>query len=201
MRIIIVAAVAAGCALSALAADTLSQHDREFALSALQASRKQFLDATSGLSAAQWNFKPAPDRWSIAEIAEHLALAEARAGGYVKQMMAAPAKPDVAAGLAGKENNALAALADRSHKVTAPEAIQPKRTWPNPDDAVAAYRSSRDALIDWIDTTQENVRQHVGDHPFFGPLDAYQWALVIAGHSDRHVAQMKEVKASEGYPK
>ena len=144
MRIIIVAALAAGCALGALASDTLSQHDREFALSALHASRKQFLDATSGLSAAQWNFKPAPDRWSIAEIAEHLALAEARAGGYVKQMMAAPAKPDVAAGLAGKEKDALAALADRSHKVTAPEAIQPKRTWSNPEDAVAAYRSSRE---------------------------------------------------------
>jgi hypothetical protein len=35
-----------------------------------------FLDATQGLSVAQWNFKPSPERWSVAECANHIALTE-----------------------------------------------------------------------------------------------------------------------------
>jgi len=42
----------------------------------LEGSKKAFLDATKGLSEAQWNFKSAPDRWSVAECADHIALAE-----------------------------------------------------------------------------------------------------------------------------
>ena len=32
--------------------------------------------ATSGLSEAQWNFKPATNRWSVAEVTEHIAATE-----------------------------------------------------------------------------------------------------------------------------
>jgi hypothetical protein len=47
------------------------------------------LAATDGLSDAQWKFKPAPDRWSIAEIVEHVAA--------VQELVLGP----IAAGLAG----------------------------------------------------------------------------------------------------
>ena len=33
-----------------------------------------------------------------------------------------------------------------------------------------------------------------------GDLDGYQWLLLLASHTDRHVAQMQEVKAQPGYP-
>jgi hypothetical protein len=34
------------------------------------------LESTKGLSEAQWKFKQAPDRWSVAEVVEHIALVE-----------------------------------------------------------------------------------------------------------------------------
>src|ERR1700674_4557637 len=55
---------------------TLSQADRDKAVAELQDARQMFSDATKGLSPAQWNFKAGPDRWSIAECAEHIALSE-----------------------------------------------------------------------------------------------------------------------------
>ena len=55
---------------------TISQVDRDKAVTELEASEKVFLDATRGLSEAQWNFKPAPDRWSVAECAEHIGVTE-----------------------------------------------------------------------------------------------------------------------------
>jgi hypothetical protein len=71
----------------AVSADTLTQADRDKAVTELEGSRKVFLDATKGLSAAQWNFKPAPDRWSVAECSEHIALAEGFIFGYVSNQI------------------------------------------------------------------------------------------------------------------
>src|SRR5438045_3372548 len=56
--------------------ETLTQGERERAMSELHATRKQFLDSVAGLSDAQWNFKPAPDVRSVAEVAEHIAVSE-----------------------------------------------------------------------------------------------------------------------------
>ena len=57
-------------------ADTLDNADRKVLLDSLQQSSSRFLDSVKGLSAEQWNYKPAPDRWSVAECAEHIALSE-----------------------------------------------------------------------------------------------------------------------------
>ncbi len=54
----------------------MTQDERNRALSEFHASRKMFLDATEGLSAAQWNFKPDAGAWSVAECAEHIAISE-----------------------------------------------------------------------------------------------------------------------------
>ena len=58
----------------------------------LESTKKGVVDATKGLSDAQWNFKPAPDRWSIAEVMEHLAAAEDMIRGLdQEQVMKSPA--------------------------------------------------------------------------------------------------------------
>jgi hypothetical protein len=55
---------------------TLTPQERELALKELQRTRDKFLQSIAGLSQKQWTFKPAPDRWSVAEVAEHIAVAE-----------------------------------------------------------------------------------------------------------------------------
>jgi hypothetical protein len=32
-------------------------------------------------------------------------------------------------------------------------------------------------------------------------MDGYQWILLVAGHTERHVLQIEEVKREAGYPK
>ena len=65
---------------------TLTQEERDRAVAELEGSKKAFLDATKGLSAAQWNFKPAPERWSVAECSEHIALSEGFIFGLVSEL-------------------------------------------------------------------------------------------------------------------
>jgi len=39
------------------------------------------------------------------------------------------------------------------------------------------------------------------DSPLGKQLDAYQWVLFIAAHSERHTKQIDEVKADPHFPK
>jgi DinB superfamily len=69
---------------AAVGAQELTQADKEKALQLLETSKKVVLDATKDLSPAQWNFKSAPDRWSVAECMEHIAAAEDFIRGMVR---------------------------------------------------------------------------------------------------------------------
>src|SRR5215472_14519035 len=61
---------------SAASAQEVTQAEKDRALQYLETTKKNILEATKGLSEAQWNFKPAPDRWSVAQVMEHIAAAE-----------------------------------------------------------------------------------------------------------------------------
>src|SRR3954467_2017707 len=70
----------------------LTKADRERGVAYLEKTRDGVVAATKGLSEAQMKFKPAPDRWSVAETLEHIALAEGFIFGNVTdKVMKAPA--------------------------------------------------------------------------------------------------------------
>jgi len=54
----------------------LSKDDLDTAEKYLETTRKNFVEVTKGLSDEQWNFKAGPDRWSVAQVMEHIAAAE-----------------------------------------------------------------------------------------------------------------------------
>jgi hypothetical protein len=75
-------------------AQELTHTDKDKALQLLETSRKGVLEASKDLTPAQWNFKPAPDRWSVAECMEHIAAAEDYIRGMIiEKVMIAPAVP------------------------------------------------------------------------------------------------------------
>src|SRR5947207_14194876 len=81
--------------LATITTQTLTQEERGRAIAEVEGSKKAFLDATKGLSPAQWNFKAAPDRWSVAECSEHIALAEGFIFALVSEkIMKAPPNPE-----------------------------------------------------------------------------------------------------------
>jgi hypothetical protein len=188
----------------AASAQTLTKADRDKAVAELEGSRQAFLDATKGLSPAQWNFKAGPDRWSIAECADHIALSEDFIFGVVtNQVMKSPVTPEKRDAVKGKDEAIVKILQDRSHKATAPEPIDPKKRPMSAEDSVKQFLASRTRTIDYIKTTQDDLRDHFFDHPVpaIGTLDAYQWIMLISGHARRHTLQILEVKADPNFPK
>ncbi len=168
-------------------------------MSALHASRKMFLDSVAGLSEAQLNFKPSPEKWSISEVAEHIALSEQFIFGASEGALKSPEREKMAD--PGKmDQKILAAIPDRTVKATAPEPLRPHNQFKTAADAIAAFKASRDAHIKYLSETQDALREHFYKNPVFGDIDAYQWILFMSAHTERHVAQILEVKASPGFP-
>jgi hypothetical protein len=181
---------------------TLTPEERAAALKSLQATHDAFLQSIAGLSEKQWRFKPAPDRWSVAEVSEHIAVSESTIFGLVQtKFMTSPADPSKRTEVAGKDELILTKVPDRSHKVQAPEILKPTNRWATEADVIKAFEDSRKATMDYVRTTNDDLRDHFGPHPVLGPLDAYQWILLISAHSERHTKQIEEVKADPNFPK
>ena len=179
---------------------SLSQADRDRAMKYLQDTEQGVIDATKGLSPAQWNFKPGPDRWSIAEVTEHIAATEDLLFGMVTtQVMTAPARPagdDVTA----IDELVMTAIPDRSQKRQAPEALKPTNRFGSPEDSLKHFEESRAKTEAFLRNTND-LRAHAIDSPMGKKLDGYEWILFIAGHSKRHTLQILEVKADPNFPK
>jgi hypothetical protein len=188
--------------LTPMVDQTLSPAERDHAVAELESSRKAFLEATSGLSEAQWNFKPAPDRWSVAECAEHIGVTEAFIQDLItEQALKGPAEPEKRAQVQGKDTSMMAMAVDRSTKFKAPEPIQPTRRWVTSGEITKNVLENRARTIAFVNTTQEDLRDHFMDHPVFKTLDTYQWILLTSAHMRRHTAQILEVKADPNFPK
>ncbi|MBV9268050.1 MAG: DinB family protein, partial [Acidobacteriaceae bacterium] len=186
------------CLTGAAVGQDITPAERDRAVTYLNQTRNALLQEVKGLSDAQWTFKPAPDRWSTAEVVEHLALVEdffvTKRG---PQLMNAPA------GSADRDVKRVDALIldkvpDRSTKAKAPDAIVPTGRW-TPQSALDRFVTDRQQTELFV-STNANLRGHVVAHPALGDLDAYQWVLAIAAHTDRHVKQTIEIKADPRFP-
>jgi uncharacterized damage-inducible protein DinB len=187
-------------ACTAALGQSLTQADRERSQKYLEQTRAGVIDAPKGLSEAQMKFKSAPDRWSVAETLEHVALAE----DFIFQnitngIMKAPA------GSADRDTAKIdamiqAAVPDRSQKRQAPGPLVPTGRW-TPADTLDHFQKSRAKTIAFLESTPD-LREHVSaDNPFKQPMDAYDWLLFVAAHSERHRKQILEVKADPNFPK
>lgn len=142
--------------------------------------------------------RPAADRWSVAEVLEHLAkvdrffaeriatsIAEARGSGLgPEQQPRTPLSSDV-----------LNKMKDRTDRRQAREIVMPS------GDVECA-----DAWAD-LDRAREGVRAAAlaadglalgsvtAEHRFFGVLNVYQWVELTAEHECRHADQIREIGA------
>ncbi len=183
---------------------TLTKEERDRAIDYLTQTQKDFLAATEGLSDAQWKFKAAPDRWSIAETAEHIAVTEDTIWKLVSEkIMKSPAAPEKRAEVKGKDEIIMTKIPDRSRKAQAPEQLKPTGKWATRAALVKDFEALRGKEIAYVTETKEDLRNHFEDHPapFLKTMDAYQWLIFNGAHCKRHTAQILEVKADPNFPK
>ncbi len=159
------------------------------------------LGTVKGLTEAQWNFKSAQDRWSIAEVMEHIVLNDEWTFGLMTQDLTERDVSDEDRELAERGEGQLeATLRDRSRTFQAPDAVRPTGRWLGGDPVVEAFQTHRRPWREFIEQADFDLRSRVAPHPILGPVDVHLWAVAVVEHGNRHLAQIREVMEHPDYP-
>ena len=140
--------------------------------------------------------RPDPDRWSAAEVLEHLSMVERIFTGRIADAVAAARAGGLAEETADRSplaDTIETRMADRVNRRNAPDVARPTGTL----DAAAAWAA--------VEGGHQRLRALVGDadglalgevtieHPFFGALSVYQFVELMAAHEARHTEQINEI--------
>ena len=178
-----------------LAGEPMKDGDRQRLLAHLEMTESWLVSELNGLSPAQLTFRMTPESWSITDVTEHLAIAEPQYWQKVQDSMKQPATTEK---LEATDAAILWYGIDRTNRQKTGEARVPHGTFKTAADALASFRKLRSTMRDYAQSTSEDLRSR---KLLEGNMDVYQWFLMISTHSQRHILQIREVKAHSGYPK
>jgi hypothetical protein len=176
-------------------ADPMTQEEREHVVAHLEMTQAWLTDEVSSLSAAQLNFRPVPDRWTVAEVVQHLVISEPN---YWKLLNDALKQPPKKLDQRATDADVLWYGIDRTQHEKTPANQNPKDQNIDATQALKTFLAMHAQLLDMARTTREDLRGHAV--PEWG-VDAYQCLLEISTHEQRHILQIREIKASAGFPK
>ena len=174
----------------------LTDAERAELTAILESSRAELLSRIGGLSDAAWAYKPAPEKWSISEVVEHLLIAEKLIVGRFDTY---PANPSWAEATRGMDDKLRTVLPDRQNKLQAPEQVSPKGEMSR-REIVDGYLAARATTLDYLRKADGPVKSLTREGPL-GEMNIPQWVLLVGLHNKRHNEQILEVMADAGFPK
>jgi len=180
----------------------LTPDDRAFLTDHLSRTRDLVLGEIGGLRPDQWTFRPDEETWTIAQCADHIATIEKLTFSMVsKRMQSAEPNPQRAAEVQKKTPWILQAVPSRHERVKVPAGIENTSHSSTPQEFLQLFAERRAALLKYVADTEDPMHDRVSPHMIFKDLDGCQWLLMISLHSERHAAQIAEVKAHAAFPK
>lgn len=165
--------------------------------SAIEDTRARLFERAALLTPEQEEARAYAEGWSVREIIEHLSLVEKQIVRLATLMLM---KAETAGEKASPDGRigpiSLDRIAERAsrEKYQAPETARP--TGAPVTDSLAVMRASREALHG-LRTRFEvtNLSSVSYPHPVFGPLNLYEWFVMIGVHEERHLRQIEAILA------
>jgi uncharacterized damage-inducible protein DinB len=176
--------------------------DKATLLEVLRKGGEAFLHSVTGVSEATCRQRPAENRWSVLECAEHVAVAEEVMLGLVtgKRKARNPEEPR-------RDGRILRSGTDRSTRFDASDQSRPRGRFSTLAEAVAHFQAVRERTLRLVAETREDLRATEVTHPHHvvGVISAYECLLLMGTHAQRHALQIEEVieevKSSPAYRK
>jgi DinB superfamily len=194
MRIALSVLIVLAASADAPAASPLTDIERQRLVAHLEMTASWLIDEVSGLSAAQLQFRPAPDAWSIMDVLDHLVVVGPI---YWRDLQNAIKGPPSARAKTNTDAEILWYGIDRTYREKAVPSELPKRQVRDLAGALDSYRKQHAQLLQYVRTTNDDLRARVVERQ---GSDAYQWALLISTHEQRHVLQIREIKRHPRFP-
>jgi DinB family protein len=174
-------------------AASMTTEDRQRLVAHLEMTENWLASEVSGLSDAQLKFRPAPGKWNILDCVEHLTLSEPGYWDDLKGSMKGP--PGKSKHRDAGDLYVLWYGIDRTERQKTSPDETPKSTINDLDTGMQKVHKLRADMLAYARTTDEDLRGHM-----YGYHDVYQWFIMISTHMQRHIMQIREIKASAGYP-
>lgn len=174
--------------------------DRKYLLENLTRLRDELIKETNGLSNAQREFKESPDRWSINQIVEHIAIWELLLSHDISRAFNAGAKPERVK-TAGPDSPFVNFIYETtphySLEYTKPFSYTIPLGNNSLDNNLAWFLRMRNESIEFIKASPEDLRLYFRSTT--GSI--HQAYIYVFGHTDRHIRQIIKVKQHARYPK
>jgi hypothetical protein len=176
--------------------------DAETLIPMLSESADRFVISFRDLSPGQFTFREAPDRWSIAETAEHVIAAETGSAKLMagKLIREAP-PPELLAATHDGEHRIDQRLGKRDKYFPAPEFVLPKGRWSTAAEMIEVFTTARNSTIALLRRADLDLSRFAAQHPALGPLNGHQWAYFLVRHALRHIEQIEETKRAADFPR
>jgi uncharacterized damage-inducible protein DinB len=152
-------------------------------------------DEVADLSAAQAQFRPAEGAWSILEVVEHLVTTEPIYWKDFQKAMKAP--PSGVKGPATDEGMLWYGI-DRTNRQKAIAGEGAAGQLRSLGEGLKKFRRLRERMLEYVKTTRADLRSHYVERE---GCDAYQWLLLISAHAQRHILQIREIRADPRFPR
>lgn len=174
-------------------AEPLTDRERQRLLAHFDMTASWLTDEVSGLSPEQLTFRRAPDAWTILEVLDHLVVV----GPIYWQDLQSALKAPGGRTSPSTDADILWYGIDRTNREKAipsevPKGLRDLRS------GLDAHRKLHARLVEYIRSTKDDLRDHIVERQ---RCDAYQWALLISTHEQRHILQIREIKADSAFPK
>jgi uncharacterized damage-inducible protein DinB len=153
---------------------------------ALEQSREEVL-AAANVPESLARRRPAEGRWSVLDCVEHLTRVEA---SFLDRL-----QPIAGAALAvdeQKEADLAARMADRTDRRQAPDALRPTGRFAALREALEEFRAGRARAAKFAVDHASDLASFTATSPRWGVLSGREVMLLLAGHSRRHAAQIRE---------
>ena len=175
-----------------------TESDRQYTLDNLKRTRDAIIQETENLSPAQWKFKESPDRWSIGEIVEHLALWEIIWAREIS--MGSRSKPQPELNQTSKPDSYYATWIMEDSPHVSPDFSRPTGFIEGKNN-LTFFLKLRNQTIGFVEKTTVDMRAQFELVGTDNPRNMHQVYIFQWGHVDRHLRQIHKVKAHPNYPK
>jgi len=178
-----------------------TEADRRYLIANLKRTRDSLIKETQNLTEQQWNFKESPDRWSINEIIEHLAIWELLLDREVSQALVAGPQQELTKNAKADSTILIFLMEEKPHittEYTKPFTFTVPMGLNTGKNNLSWFLKMRNESLNFLDSSSLDLRYYFLRA---GRGSVHQVYITIFAHTDRHLRQIRKVKTNANYPR
>ncbi len=187
-----------------------NEKNKQYLIKGLERTRNELINEIQNLSNEEWEFKEEINRWSIAEIVEHLEVQDELYFREIFLTTKTPQSDKYIEIVKGKDEEFLKYAVDTVKGKTG-WTLEPIGRYCSKESATNSFLRTRNNLIQFVEETDLDLRRFftfrkylddggLSNVSLWDVRDLHQLLLTTIAHTDRHLNQLRKVKKHSKYP-